>query len=265
MATSKSIGRTVQDPYKTLKIHKKASPDEVKAAYRALARKYHPDVNQSDEAKQLFQQISEAYALLSDPSRRRMYDLFGNADPSVTPIETQIVDVVEKAKDRVKDFFGFGDNGPRRGVDTHQVLNISFSDIWSGSTRTVDVTQAGEKRSLQIKIPKGATDKSILRLKGQGQSGEEGGANGDLYLTLKLQPSKIFRRDKDDLYIKTAIPLKIAQDGGDIEVKLPDDSRLKVRVPIETSGGTALRIKHSGFVGADDTRGHLYVIVHIRL
>ena len=255
------------DYYKVLGLDKKASSEDIKKAYRKLARKYHPDLNPDNaEAKKTFQQINEANEVLTDPEKRQKYDQYGE--------NWKHADQFEQARqqqgrgggrgdftgfggadfggggefsDFFEQFFGGGD-GRRgrsvkyRGEDFNAELQMSLTDAYT--TRQQILTVDGKK--VRITIPAGVEDGQVIRLKGYGGQGINGGPAGDLYIKFVIQNDTAYQRVGHDLYATIDLPLYTAVLGGE---KIIDTlgGRIKLKVPEQTQNGTKIRLKGKGF------------------
>lgn len=282
-----------KDYYKILGIGKNASADEVKKAYRKLAKKYHPDKNQGNrQAEEKFKEISEANDVLSDPEKRKKYDQFGE---NWTRYETgggfgnsyeqqgyggQAYTMTEED---LKNMFGGGggfsdifenifggrtrSSGGRRktafkGSDYNADLQISLEESFHGSTQRFTING----QTLSIKLKPGIKDGQVLKLKGKGEPGISGGSSGDLYLTIHVRPHPQIERKDNDLYIDTHIDLYTAVLGGKAEIKTLDGI-LKMDIPAETPNDKTLRLRGKGMPDYDhpDQRGDLYAKIKIDL
>jgi|SRR5450432_565793 len=281
------------DYYKILGISKTASEEDIKKAYRKLARKLHPDLNPNDkEANKKFQQINEANEVLSDPEKRKKYDQYGedwkNAEQfekarqsgggQRTQSENPFADFGggsdfggnEFGGGQYSDFFEqmFG-SGARntqtrstkfRGQDYQASLSLSLRDAAKTHTQTLTVNE----KNIRITIPAGVEDGQVIRLKNHGAPGANGGPNGDLYITFRIQPDPDFKRVANDLYITLNIDLYTAVLGGDVMVD-GLDGKIKLKVNPETQNGTRTRLKGKGFpvYKKEGAFGDLYVTYHI--
>lgn len=256
---------------------KKATADDIKKAFRKLAREHHPDAG-GDEAK--FKEINEAYEVLSDPEKREMYDQYGSASAQHMPYggaqydgaasysdfsSSSWADILDAMRGRssgasrtggFSDFADFGDmfsgfgnvySSARDGQDVNATLEVSFEDAFNGATKkiTIDIPQRGQE-TLDIKIPAGARDGGRLRLKGKGTPGQNGGQNGDLLIETKIAPHPLYKRDKSDVLMEVPISVSEAALGTSIIVPAPDGSQLKVKVPEGTQDGTTLSLAGKG-------------------
>ncbi|MEQ8625367.1 MAG: J domain-containing protein [Vicingaceae bacterium] len=274
------------DYYKVLGISKSATAKEVKAAYRKLARKYHPDLNPNDKAaEQKFKEVNEANEVLSDPEKRKKYDEYGK--------DWKHADQFEQAKqqqgqyqqsqsrqgasqsfeggdysDFFEQMFGGGFTGGRgrnvrfKGQDFNADLELNLSELYETHKRTLTIN--GKK--IRITIPAGIHNEQIIRIKGQGGEGANGGPKGDLLIRFILHNDTPFKRDKDNLYSSVDLDLYTALLGGEIEVKT-FDGKVKLKVPPETQNGTKVKLKSKGFpkYKKPNEFGDLYLTYELKL
>lgn len=252
------------DYYQVLGVDKTASQDDIKKAFRKLARKYHPDLNPNDSsAKDKFQAINEANEVLSDPEKRKKYDEYGEHWKHADEFEAQKRTRQEAGaggfggfdsggfdgggfSDFFESMFGNrgrgGANAGFRGQDYHADLNLSLRD--AAQTHKQVLTVNG--KNVRITIPAGVANGQVIKLKGYGGEGVNGGPAGDLYITFVIVDDPIFKRLGDDLYVDVPIDLYTAILGGD---QLVDtlDGKVKLKVKPETQNGTKARLKGKGF------------------
>lgn len=271
------------DYYKLLGIAKTASQDDVKKAYRKLARKYHPDVNPNDqEAKKKFQQLNEANEVLSDPVKRKKYDQYGK--------DWEHAEHFEKARQQQRprgggtsyegfdtdsdfsEFFEsmFGTSGRQsrqrhvkfRGQDYTSALHISLRDAYQTHKQTLTVN--GKK--IRITVPAGIENGQTIKIAGHGAPGVNGGPQGDLYLTFNITEDPQFRRSGNDLHTTAEIDLYTAVLGGEITVETLS-GKVKVSVKPETQNGTRIRLKGKGFpvYKKEGVFGDLYVTFFVKI
>ncbi len=264
------------DYYKILGLDKKASQDDIKKAYRKLARKYHPDLNPSDqEANKMFQQINEANEVLSDAEKRKKYDEYGE--------HWKNADQYEQAKQSqgqrgqagsggggyaANDFEGYGDahfggggfsdffesmfggaggartggNRKYKGQDYQAELKISLRDAYTTHKQTLTVNG----KNIRITVPSGIANGQVIKLNGQGAPGANGGPNGDLYITFNIATDTLFKRLNDDLYATVEIDLYTAVLGGEVTANT-FEGKVKLKVAAGTQNGTKVRLKNKGF------------------
>jgi curved DNA-binding protein len=275
-----------KDYYTILGVSKTASQDEIKKAYRKLARKYHPDVNPNNkEAEEKFKEVSEANEVLSDPEKRKKYDQLGADWKKYEQAGAQGgFDWGQYSSGRgggfhdPNDIFGQGGfsdffesifggfNGGRsntqsrsrtyKGQDLETNFDLTLKEAYEGTDRKVNV----DGNHLKIRIKPGIADGQRLRVPGKGGTGANGAENGDLYINIRLIPDPVYQRKGDDLYKDQAIDLYTAVLGGEITVNTLSGG-IKLKIAPETQSGTSLRIKGKGFphFSTPDTFGNLYL------
>jgi len=267
------------DYYKVLGVDKKASHDDIKKAYRKLARKYHPDLNPDDkEANKMFQEINEANEVLNDVEKRKKYDEYGENWKHADQFEQSGQSGTRNPfggggrgfgggagntgsggfgggfgggdfSDFFESMFGGGGGGRSernnarfKGQDLQAELKISFREASQDHKPTITVNG----KNLRITIPAGITNGQVIKLKGQGSPGANGGPNGDLFLTITVADDPIFKRMGDDLYIDKQIDLYTAILGGEVTVDTLD-GKVKLKVPAGTQSDSKIRLKGKGF------------------
>jgi len=288
-----------RDYYETLGVSKTASEDEIKGAFRKLARKYHPDVAKDKKAaEEKFKQINEAYEVLSDPDKRRKYDQLGenwNQPGGFQPPpqwgggqpggfrwgsgENGGVEF-EFGGTGFSDFFeaffgggrgrsafgGFGQRGTmaERGNDVEADIMVTLEEALNGSTRQVSLRRAGSKKTetYQVKIPRGVREGQRIRLAGQGEAGERGGKSGDLFLRVRLARHPDFSVEGSDLVHEVKIAPWQAVLGDQLIVPTLEGSA-RLKLPPGTQGGQRFRLRARGLPGVSGQRGDLYVMVQI--
>jgi curved DNA-binding protein len=281
-----------KDYYAALGVEKTATVDQIKRAYRKLARKYHPDLNKAADAEARFKDVAEAYEALHDPERRAAYDALGQDHRdgrSFTPppgwdsgFEYSGCGDAEDAQahsDFFETLFGrqaAGARGPRRnasqaGGDHHAKVEIELQDAYRGASRTVSlrtpqvdadgrVTLA--TRQLVVNITKGVRNGQHLRLTGQGGAGFGEGPAGDLYLEIQIAPHAHFRVDDRDVYIDLPVAPWEAVLGASVTLPTPD-GQLQLTVPAGSASGRRLRLKGKGI--PSQPPGDLYAVLTIAL
>lgn len=259
-----------------------AGGEDIRRAYRKLARQHHPDVNKQDGAEDRFKVLAEAYEVLRESEKRERYDRLGanwraGDDVSGTPgfdgsgREGGAGGVrVEFGDGELSDFFeslfgehrggGFG-NFPPRGADHEAVLELSLEEAAAGGQRKVAL---GDGRSYDVKIPAGVRDGQRIRLAGEGGSGNGGGPSGDLFLRVRLRPHPRFRVDGRDLHVGVAVSPWEAALGATIPVSTFTGSS-SVRLPAGSSSGRRLRLRGQGMPRPRGGHGDLYATVQIRV
>lgn len=283
-----------KDYYEALGVERGASQDEVKRAYRKLARKFHPDLNKEAEAEARFKQIGEAYEVLSDPEKRAAYDQLGAGfaagqefkPPPDWDAGFEFSGGGASATDHdFSDFFETLFGGMRgrsgrystrtqfraRGEDHHAKVIIDLHDAIAGATRSISlrspqVDETGHvvlrERTLNVKIPKGVTDGQQIRLKGQGSPGIGGGPAGDLYLTVELASDRLYRVEGRDIYLDLPVAPWEAALGARVQTPTPNGP-VNLKVPSGSWQGRKLRVKGRGI--PSDPPGDFYAVLQIEL
>lgn len=268
-----------KDYYEILGVQKNAAEDEIKKAYRNLAKKFHPDLHPGNKAMEAkFKEINEAYAVLGDPKKRSDYDLTGSV-----PFEPGMggggwppgagggrYEDFEPGFGGFEDIFSevFGTRGRRRGIqrgeDLDYNIEIEFMQAVKGVELKFTVSRRNGSEPLTVKIPPGVNVGSRVRVPGKGDTGWEGGPNGDLYLIIKnIKPHAYFKRDGSDIYLDLPITIKEAILGADVKVPTVDNETT-IKVPHGIQGGQKLRIKGKGVYGLHEhERGDQYVVINI--
>ncbi len=270
-----------KDYYKTLGVAKGASTEEIKKAYRKLARQYHPDVNKKPEAERRFKEVNEANEVLSDPEKRRRYDQVGpdwaryqNAPGGAgnggfqwaytgqPGGRTFGAEDLGDFSDFFQTLFGGGGGGfsaedlfrgrtGRRsrvapGADLESELEVTLADAYKGTERAIEIKdEHGRSRKLTVKVPAGVRDGQRIRLGGQGGSGANGGPRGDLYLKVRVRPHPLFARDGDDLRMDLPVAMHEALLGAEVTVPTLK-GRVSLRIPPETQNGRTIRLAGQG-------------------
>jgi len=265
------------DYYKILEINKNANPDDVKKAYRKLARKFHPDLNPNDkEAHKKFQQINEANEVLSDPEKRKKYDQYGKDWQHAEQFEKQRQDSGQESYTSEdfsgSDFSSFfesmfgGGAGHRqakfRGRDLDAELQLQLTDVLKTHKKTLTINGKG----IRITIPAGVESGQVIKLRGYGAPGVNGGPSGDLYITFLVEDHPKFKRVRHDLFATVTLDLYTALLGGDTTIETLD-GKVKMKVNPETQQGTKVRVKGKGLpiYKHEGQSGDLYVTYEVRL
>ncbi|MDZ7735990.1 MAG: DnaJ C-terminal domain-containing protein [Gammaproteobacteria bacterium] len=267
-----------KDYYKMLGVDRDASEDEIKRAYRKLARKYHPDVSKEPDAEDRFKEVQEAYEVLHDPEKRKAYDSFGNdwqAGQDFRPPpdweqqgpEQHFSDAdfdLGGFSDFFESLFGHGRGRGRRsthfrasGQDQYARLRISLEDAYRGATRSITLTvpeadaQGGvrqKQRELKVRIPAGVQAGQSIRLKGQGSGGIGGAEAGDLLLEIEYEPHPLFEVRKGDIYLDLPVTPWEAALGGKVTVPTLGGN-VNLNIPANSQAGKQLRLKGRGLPG----------------
>lgn len=290
------------DYYETLGVKKDVTPAEIKKKYRKLAQKYHPDKNKGDKAAEAkFKEISEAYAVLSDPEKKKQYDRFGSANFHQRYSQEDIFrgfdinDILRQfgvgggggasmnfrsnmgGNGRFNSFFGQqGRSGgcsgggchtaPEKGQDMTYQITVSLDEVLNGAERTITLRKNGATHDVTVKIPKGIEEGKKLRLQGKGGSSRNGGPPGDLYLKVGIASNNLFTRKGDDLIVQKLISFSEACFGTKLEVETLEGKRFMVNVAPGTVHDSRLRIRGYGLpVGPLGERGDLYVKIGVRV
>ena len=288
------------DYYKILGLDKKAAQEDIKKAYRKLARKYHPDLNPSDQdANKMFQQINEANEVLSDPEKRKKYDEYGEHWKNAEQYEQAKQSQGQRGGSNPfqggatggytsNDFEGFGDahfgaggfsdffesmfggaGGARagssrkfKGQDYQAELQLNLRDAYTTHKQTLTVNG----KNIRITIPAGIANGQIIKLSGQGAPGVNGGPNGDLYITFNIASDPQFKRLNDDLYVTKELDLYTAVLGGEVTADT-FDGKVKLKVAAGTQNGTKVRLKNKGFpvYKKDGEFGNLFITYLIKI
>ncbi len=268
-----------EDLYALLGVPRNASAEEIRRAYRRLAKRYHPDFNPGNrEAEERFKKISQAYEILGDPEKRAKYDR-GEIDASgqERPQYRTYRDFAEAGGHRYEPGFdagfdfedlvseilgGFRRGGPRRGADVRVDLELGFLEAAKGSRRRI---RTPDGRTVEVTIPPGVDDGTVLRLPGQGLAGARGGPPGDLLVAIAVRPHPHFRREGRDIHLRLPVALDEAVLGAKVEVPTIDGP-VRLTIPKGTSSGARLRLKGKGILDpATGRRGDQYVEVLIVL
>jgi curved DNA-binding protein len=283
-----------KDYYATLGVERTATQDEIKRAYRKLARKYHPDVSKEPNAEARFKEVAEAHEALIDPERRAAYDDIGRRHASGEPFEPPPgwdsgfefsgrgaapgPEGGADYSDFFESLFGRTSRGQRgrasmqaAGGDHHAKVVIDLLDAYRGGSRTISlrvpvVDAQGQvvmqERQLEVNIPKGVREGQHLRLAGQGGPGQGGAPAGDLYLEIGLRPHARFRVDDRDVYFTLPVSPWEAALGGAVTAPTPE-GEVQLTIPPGSSAGRRLRLKGRGLPGQPP--GDLYAVLDIAL
>jgi curved DNA-binding protein len=266
----------VRDYYSVLGVPRTATDKEIRAAYRKLARKYHPDLNPGDKtAEARFKELQAAYEVLSDPEKRKKYDQFGpnwehvaqaqggfgqaGFDPRTGGIHFDFGSGTDFSE-ILENLFGTGMGGfgsrsgtrtrsrPRRGEDVEHQATVSLEEAYFGGVRILEIPSLNglPPRRIEVRIPPGVRTGQRIRLAGEGGAGYGGGPSGDLYLVVTVLPHGTFERKDDDLYCDVALPLTTAVLGGEVQVPTIGGKKVVLRIPPETQNGQVFRLAGKG-------------------
>jgi len=281
-----------RDYYDIMGLKRDATQDDIKRAYRKLARKYHPDVSKEADAEQKFKEVGEAYEVLKDPEKRAAYDQFGSdwkAGQDFNPppdwdagFEFSGGGFTGGNASDYSDFFeqlfggGFGRAGGAhrggfhaRGEDHHAKVLIDLEDAFQGVTRSISLRVPAmdaqgrvttREHSLNVKIPKGIKQGQQIRLAGQGAPGMGQGGAGDLYLQVEFKPHAFYRVDGADLYLDLPVAPWEAALGAQVKVPTPA-GKVDLKIPAGSASGKKLRLKGRGIPAK--AAGDLYVVLQI--
>jgi DnaJ-class molecular chaperone len=267
--------------YDIIGVAKTATADEIRKAYRKLARKHHPDVNPGDKrAEEQFKKVSAAYDVLSDDKKRAAYDEFG--DDSLAggfdPDKARAYAAEQQRRARARTYAAHDDEGPiefdfgeifgrargqattMRGPDLHASLEMDLRQAVAGAEIALDVPGHG---TVRVRIPPGADDGSVIRLAGKGAPGVGGGPPGDLVIETAVRPHPHVRRDALDLYLTLPITIDEAYNGASIDVPTFEGT-IVVKVPPRSQNRAKLRLKGKG-VSRKGARGDFYVELDVRM
>ncbi len=288
------------DYYEILGVKKDSSTQDIKKAYRKMAMKYHPDRNKGDkESEEKFKKISEAYAVLSDPEKRKQYDTYGDSGFQQRYSQEDIFrgfDLGDILKEfglggmrgnfrtsggqgsPFETFFFHSGGGPGQGRTSYQTsaqqpvkgsdlayeLSVSLNEVLSGSEKTISLRRGNKTENVSVKIPRGIKEGQKLRLAGKGSPSPYGGPPGDLFLNIKIQPHPLFIRDDNNLIVEQRIPFSKACLGSEISVQSLEGRELKVKVPAGIQPHSKLRLKGHGLpAGKTGGRGDIYVKITV--
>lgn len=287
------------DYYKILGVNRNASDDDIQKAYRSLARKYHPDVNENKEqAKERFQEVQRAYDVLSDSEKREMYDRYGSsfesmgsggpggqtwqAQPGGASFDFNDIDFSRIFGGATSSGGGFEDifqqfnqagaqprgrrrQQPRRGADLTHDMTVPFKTAVTGGEIGLSLQRPnGEKKSITVKVPPGIEDGKKIRLRGQGEASPNGGPAGDILITVHSESHPSFQRHGKNLEVHVPVTVAEAALGAKVEVPTPKGT-ITLTIPSGTSSGKRLRIKGHGVAPSSGEPGDLYAVVMISL
>ena len=271
-----------KDYYAVLGVPRSAKAEDIKKAYRKLARKHHPDVNPGDKAaEERFKDISEAFDVLSDDKKRSVYDRYGFYSDQVqqdagagagagfdfgrfdaSNFQDVFSEIFTNLRGRASQTY----TQAARGADIEQPIEISFDDAIRGLSANFEVQRSGGREKISVKIPAGVDTGSRIRVAGKGEQGTFGGAPGDLYILTNVGSHPYFKRKGDNIYCTIPITVPEAALGAKIEVPTID-GKARLRIPPGTQSGQQFRLRERGVpsLRAGGARGDQYVEVKITL
>jgi len=286
-----------KDYYKTLGVAKDANAKEIKAAYRKLARKFHPDVNPGDaKAEARFKEVNEAHEVLGDPEKRKRYDQLGVNWESFSRgapgagswpgggVRVEYGDLGGMGGGGFSEFFstffggggggfggfrggGFGSSGEvyEPPADAEGEVTLTLPEVLRGSTREVGINEGGKTRRVEVKIPPGVREGSRVRVAGAGGKGSRG-QRGNLYLRVRIAADPRFAREGDDVTTSVRVPLTTAVLGGEADVETLDGT-VGIKIPAGTPIGRVFRLRGKGLprLGAGKTRGDFLASLAVEL
>ncbi len=289
-----------KDYYKILGVRKDAKTEDIKRAYRKLARQHHPDLNKGADAERRFKEVNEANEVLSDPEKRKRYDqlgpdwerfahgtggrpgqggfqwVFTGTPGSGTQDGSEFSDFFRMIFGDVGGFPGMGGetrrspNGRSRvrghaGEDLESDVEVTLADAYKGTERSIEIRREdGASRRLGVRIPSGVRDGQRIRLAGQGGAGGGGGPAGDLYLRVRVRPHPFFHREGDDIHAELPVALHEAILGAEVTVPTLK-GRVALRVPPETQNGRVIRLAAQGMPRSGGGHGDMFVTVKVVL
>jgi curved DNA-binding protein len=282
-----------KDYYKILGVERTANEEQIKKAYRKLARKYHPDVSKEKDAEEKFKELSEAYEVLKDAEKRKAYDTMGSYQPgqdfrpppdweqqfhgSGGFQDAEDIDLFDLLSGLGRGGFRAGGTGRgarafrMRGQDYEVTAHLSVEDAARGTELEIplpvtEMSEDGQLRratkTVKVRIPKGATDGQRLRVPGKGSPGHGGAPDGDLYVNIQLKPHDLFRVSGHDLYLELPVAPWEAALGA--EVQIPTlDGRVSVKIPAGSRAGQKLRVRGKGLPRPGGGEGDLYAVLQV--
>jgi curved DNA-binding protein len=266
-----------KDYYAVLGVQADATLEDIKKAYRLLAKAHHPDMSKASGAEDRFKEAAEAYACLKNPEKRAAYDALGKvpAGQGFSPTQdweqqfsngqghfdgmdlADLLASLNAQSHRSRDA-----NTPHNGKDQQDAVHISLADSVTGCRMNFSMRDGDKEKHIEVNIPAGIRQGQKVRLKGMGGQGRNGGRNGDIYLHVELLPHLLFKPVADDLYFELAVTPWEAVLGAEIEIPTLQDSVMLTLAP-GTRHGQKLRIKGKGLPAAHQQRGDLFALVHL--
>lgn len=280
------------DYYQVLGVSRTATAEQIRKAYKKIARENHPDVKPGDAAAaERFKQAAEAYEVLGDAEKRKQYDQYGEAfkhmkggpPPGGAPFGggfrgTGPIDLSDLFGGEVDlgDIFGqsFGGRAggggqrgrprSRRGADVQSEITIPFHLAATGGSHDVALQRNGKVERLSIKVPAGVQEGSVIRLAGQGEPGSHGGSPGDLLISIHVSPHPYFKREGNDLVVEVPLSIAEATLGAKVDVPTLEEGLVSLTIPPGTSSGAKLRLRGKGIIDPKSkARGDQFVVVKI--
>lgn len=284
-----------RDYYDILGVARTADTETIKKAYRRLAKKYHPDVNADPSARSRFQEVQQAYDVLSDDAKRKLYDQYGqmgidagaaaeqasgpfggrrttNSGPGGFSFRTEggSVDFDElfgqffggQARRGGRAGAGRSPRQPQTGADLRHKVTIPFDVAARGGTTSLRISGPAGTQTIDVRIPKALNDGARLRVRGKGEASVDGGPAGDIILTVHVAPHPYFKREGLDLIVEVPINIDEAIFGAQVEVPTLD-GRATLRIPPQTGGGKRLRLRGMGIENAKGDKGDLFAVLRI--
>jgi curved DNA-binding protein len=283
-----------EDYYQLLGVKKNASGEDIKKAYRKLAMKYHPDHTKGDKtAEEKFKKISEAYAVLSDPKKRKEYDTFGAEGFQQRFTQEDIFRGFDFG-DIFREFgfggdffsgrsrggntrFNFGGSGPfgsqagyqqarMKGADLVYELPLTLKEVATGTSKTISLQHQGYSEKVTVRVPKGLISGKKLRLAGKGSPSPLGGPAGDLFIQAKVHNDPVYQADEYDLHMNQELKLSELVLGTSVSVPTLDDKQLNLKIPPGTKPGTKMRMSGHGLPHMKGgKKGDLYLKIQLKL
>jgi curved DNA-binding protein len=272
------------DYYAALGLPRDATLEQIKKAYRTLARQHHPDMSKAPDAEEKFKNVAAAYATLKNPEKRAAYDALGvqkeGTDMDAPPPGYRTAQGQSDARFEDMDLSDFLDSlgkggmfgerhnrtrGPQRGQDMEDTVHIDLAQALHGDTLHMALLDQGERRELEVTLPAGVRAGQKLRLRGKGGKGQAGGADGDFYLHIAFKPHPLFRIDQSNLYFDLALSPWEAILGADITVPTLE-GEVVLTVPPGSGSGKKLRLRGRGMPQGPDAqapRGDLFALVRV--
>jgi len=264
------------DYYKLLGVDRSATADEIRKAYRKLARKYHPDVNKADDAATKFAEVQEAYDTLSDAEKRKMYDQFGSAGPGGGGFRgdprwaqgssgggygqtVDFSDIFGAAFGGGGSPFGGGQQQATKGQDQSHAITVTFMTALLGGSEEIRI----DGSSVTLQIPAGIESGKKLRLKGKGGSGMMGGSAGDMIVTISVGGHPLYQRTGLDVEMDVDLNIAEAALGTKVTLPLPLGGTVDMSIPEGVSSGSRLRVKGKGCETSSGKKGDFYAVIHI--